>query len=161
MIPGYEGGWVWFGREGMGFGSVLARKCEPARTVHERGMVIASVQAGRRTTTTTHCRRRGKRRGWDRKRENQPTRRVHARVTHLEKLGRTPIDTHSLALVEIPFEVLFRDTLGVTRVDESVEDVGDHVEFGDGHLDLYWRESGATWHGQVVVVARRTGGDEM
>ena len=83
-------------------------------------------------------------------------------MTHLEKLGRTPIDTDSFSLVEITFEVLFRDTFGVTRVDESVEDVGDHVEFGDGHLDLYWRESGgATWHGQVVVVARRTGGDGM
>jgi hypothetical protein len=24
----------------------------------------------------------------------------------------------------------------MARVDESVEDVGDHVEFGDGHFDL-------------------------
>lgn len=59
--------------------------------------------------------------------------------THLEKLGRTPIDTHAFPLVEIPLEVLFRDAFGVTRVDESVEDVGDHVELGDGHLDLFVR----------------------
>jgi hypothetical protein len=76
------------------------------------------------------------------RREREPKRKQTRRQppkTHLEKLGRTPIDTHAFPLVEISLEVLFRDAFGVTRVDESVEDVGDHVELGDGHLDLFVR----------------------
>lgn len=39
--------------------------------------------------------------------------------------------------------VLVADALGVARGDESVEDVGDHVEFGDGHFDL--RRGASEW----------------
>lgn len=40
--------------------------------------------------------------------------------THLEKLGRTPVNAHALALVEVGLGVPVRDALGVARVDEAV-----------------------------------------
>jgi hypothetical protein len=62
--------------------------------------------------------------------------------THLEELCSTPIDTDTLALVQIRFVVLVGNALGMARVDETVENIGDHIQLCDRHLNLHRRMKG-------------------
>lgn len=47
-----------------------------------------------------------------------------------------PVNADTFALVEVGFSVSCGDALCVAGGDETVENVGDHLEFGSGCFDL-------------------------